>query len=615
MELRQYISLLWKWLWLVVLAAMVAGGASYFASKSVTPLYRTSATLMVGRLIQDPNLSGGSIYASYQVANTYTQFVTREPVLRGAIEALGLNMDWHILIGQVSAYAVPRTQFIQITMVDSDPYRAKVLADAIAQQLILLSPANPNKLEQDQTAFIQSQLESLRKNIEDGDKERGRLKVELASANSARQIQDLKNQISSLEAKIDGWQANYSNLLTSLQGGQVNTLSLIEEATVPYAPFSPNVRMNVLVAAAIGAVLAAAGALLIEYLDDTVKSPEDITRLTGLSTLGGIPQITGDDYPKKLVAFTQPLSPIVEAFRILRTNLQFSALDRRLGSLMVTSPNPSEGKSIAMANLAVVMAQSGMRVALVDADLRRPTTHKIFGLTNRHGLTDAILHPGLAPSADNEMLALPSQVDLQESGANRQIQGAFSNLPVETSSPSTNLMPQTRNNSLKRQPGQEYPDLSEFLQPTQVENLFVLTTGNLPPNPAELLASARMQNLINTLKHHYDLVMFDSPPCLAVADAAILSTRVDGVIVVNDVGSTRASEARRAVEELRRVHAGLLGVVLNRLSRRGGGYNYYYYYYYRDGEKHSRSRSAKLIERVLPWISRNGKSPKPPKAE
>lgn len=600
MELRQIFSLIWKWLWLVVLAAGIAGGTSYYASKSITPLYRAQATLMVGQIIQDPNLSSTSIYTTYQLANTYIQFVNREPVMRGTIEALGLQMDWRSLAGQVSAYAVPQTQFIQISVIDSDPYRAKVIADTVAQQLILLSPANPNKVDEENAAFINSQIDNLRKNIEEGQKDREQLSAELTAATSAREIQDLKNQISSLDSRMSEWQTNYARLLESLQGGNVNTLSLIEEATIPSYPFSPNTRNNVLVAAAIGAVLAAAGALLIEYLDDTVKGPEDILRQTSLTTLGGIPQIGGDDYPKKLVALHEPLSPIVEAFRILRTNLQFSALDRPLSSLMVTSPNPSEGKSIAISNLAVVIAQSGMKVILVDADLRRPTLHKIFGIPNLRGLSDAILHPELA------QIDKPSQPEKTPIAA---LEGAA---PISARSSDLPLASRTEDNWASDQvipyPSNGSVDLSEYLQETPVENLLILPTGPLPPNPAELLASQRMKNLIAALKSHADIVLFDSPPCLAVADAAILSTRVDGAILVTDVGRTRTSEARRAVEEMRRVQANLMGAVLNRLSRRGGygGYRYYYYYYYRDGEKHSRKTT--FVQRVFPWISRNGKT-------
>jgi capsular exopolysaccharide synthesis family protein len=149
-------------------------------------------------------------------------------------------------------------------------------------------------------------------------------------------------------------------------------------------------------------------------------------------------------------------------------------------------------------------------------------------------------------------------------------------------------------------------DLSKFLQETQVENLCILSTGTLPPNPAELLGSELMAMLIHTLKSQVDIVLFDSPPTLLFADAAVLSTRVDGVLLINDMGRTRTNESIRAADELRRVRANLIGVVLNRAGKREGNYNYYYYYYYQDGErKHRSSRARFKLPFEIPFLSRN----------
>jgi non-specific protein-tyrosine kinase len=293
-------------------------------------------------------------------------------------------------------------------------------------------------------------------------------------------------------------------------------------------PISPNVRMNVLLAAVIGLVLAVGGAFLIEYLDDTIKTPDDIAATVNLPALGTIARFAGDEYPDKLIAVHQPLSPIVEAYRVLRTNIQFSSVDSPARTLMITSPGPTEGKSVTLANLAVVMAQAGLKVIAVDTDLRKPVMHKIFGVSNSHGLSDGIL--------------------------------------------------------------QTNPGPLEHLQDTQIDNLRVLPSGPLPPNPAELLGSERMKAIIEQLSNEADRVLFDSPPSLVVTDAAILSTRLDGVIMVNDAGHTRRDQARRGVEILQRVGANVLGVVLNRLSLRTGGQYYYRHYYYRSEDGDQRKR-------------------------
>jgi succinoglycan biosynthesis transport protein ExoP len=553
MELRQYLSVIWKWWWLAVLAVAIAAGSSYLASKQATPLYRTTTTLMIGRVIESPDPTSTELWTGQQLAGTYSQMAKREPVMRAALESLGLDGDeWRAFAGQVDAGAVPQTQFLNVTVVDTNPQRAKVLADAVAYQLVALSPASSG-IDQEERVFAQQQVDDLKVKIEEAKDEAERLQVERDAAISARQIQDLDNQITVLQAKVSGWQNTYAQLLLSLQGGDVNTISVLEEATVPGAPFSPNVRQNVLLASAIGFVMAVGGAFLIEYLDDTIKTPDDVTRATELSTLGGIARIEGHKYPDKLVAVHHPLSPIVEAYRVLRTNLQFSSVDRPVRTLMVTSPAPTEGKSVTLANLAVVMAQSGLKVVVVDTDMRRPVLHKIFDLPNSHGVSDAILHSN--------------------------------------------------------------PGAVEHLLETGVDNLWLLPSGHIPPNPSELLGSERMAAVVEELKEYADVVLFDAPPTLVVADAVILSSKVDGVLMVNDAGSTRRHAAGKAVEELRRVKANLLGVVLNRLSGRRNGYYYYYHYYYdqsEDGERkrrRQRHRRGGWLHNVLPFLGNGAKKP------
>lgn len=538
MELRQYLSLVWKWAWLIALSVLVAGGTSFMASRAATPLYGTKTTLMVGRAIQNPDTNSSDLYTGQQLAYIYSQLAVREPVLQGAIEKLGLEMNWQALAGQVSAYNIYQTQLLEISVTDSDPYRAKVLADAIAQQLIMQSPGANTSASTEDLAFIRSQLSDLKTKISAGEEEIKRLRQELDAANSALQIQDLRNQVNLLETKIGEWQSNYSQLLITLQGGDINVLSIIEEATIPSIPISPNTRMNVLLASAVGLVLALAGAILVEYLDDTLKTTADVERAAGMPGLGVIAKIRGETYAEKLIAAKKPLDPSVEAFRVLRTNLQYSSVDRPISTLLVSSPGPGEGKSVCLANLAVVMAQSGLKVVVVDADLRRPVQHKIFDLPNRSGLSDAAL--------------------------------------------------------------QNHLNATRYLQATEVENLHVLTSGPLPPNPSRLLESERMNEILRVLKNAADILLIDSPPVLAVADAILLSTQIDGVILVGDSGHTRKGDLKRAVGELNKVHANLLGMILNRYKNDHGNAYYYDYYYSADGAKEKKNRFRGLRR----WFAR-----------
>jgi non-specific protein-tyrosine kinase len=535
MELEQYVQIVKKWWWLVVACVLVASTSSYIGTLRMPRIYRATATVMVGQALDQPNPNSQDFWISEQLAQTYATMVQRRPVREAAAQALGLSY-----LPSASARQVPGTQLLEISVQDTDPERARIIADEIANQLILQTPTASGE-SQERREFVETQLADLEVRIEETQAEIDEEQARLEAANSARAIQQYQANISALQQKLSNYQSTYASLLLTAQGG-ANYISLVESAATPTQPVSPQVGQTVLLAAAIGAMLALGGAFLIEYLDDTVKTPDDVARTSELPTLGAIARIEGESYSEKLVAVHEPLSPVVEAYRVLRTNLRFSSVDKPARSLMVTSPGPTEGKSITLANLGVVMAQSGLRVAIVDTDLRRPVQHKVFGLSNSHGLSDAIL---------------------------------------------------------KTNPG-----TMEHLQETQVENLWLLPSGPLPPNPAELLGSSRMQEVIEELEEHVDLVLFDSPPALVVADGAILGTRVDGVLLVNDAGRTRRPEAQKAAEELRRVQANLLGVVLNRLSKGRGGYYYYQYYYYSEnGDRESRRHRRSWLERYLPFLN------------
>ncbi len=514
MELRQYFGIILKWWWLMALSVIIAATSSFLVSRQATPIYETKTTIMVGRVTENPDPSSTDLYTGQALAFTYTQLATREPVLSGVVKKLGLNMSWRELQAQVTTNIISQSNLIEILVKDSDPERARLLADTIAQELINQGPAASNASEQQ---FIASQIEDLKVKIRDAQDEVKRLNQELDAANSAQQINSLHSQLDVLDGKISDWQKNYTSLVATLRGGPANSLTVLEPAYLPYSPISPNIPVNVVLSAAAGLLLAVAGIFLIEYLDDTIKSREDILRVTNFPALASIGTLEGSTLADKLIAERSPLSPLVEGFRALRLNIMFSSVDKPLHTIMVTSPMPGEGKSLVLANLAVVMAQAGQRVIVVDTDMRRPALHRIFNLPNTSGLSDAILN-------------------------------------TETIIPSC-------------------------LQKTSVENLLLLASGPLPPSPAEVLGSERMHAVIETLKSEADVVLFDSPPHLLFVDSSVLASRVDGIVLVNRASHTRSSEAARSAEELQRLHGNMLGVVLNRAATsQQGTYDYYRYY-------------------------------------
>lgn len=539
MELRQYFNTFRKWLWLIVLATAVATAASFLATRQQPPIYAAKTTLMVGQTLDNPNPTGNEVWLGQQLAQTYAEIAKRDLVRGETMKALGLS--W---LPEYTVQLVPNTQLLEIRVVDTDAARAQAVAAELANQLVLQSPSSSDRNRQERSDFVTRQLQELEANIDETKVRIDELQEQLAGMFSARQIADTQTQIGALEQKLNSYQGNYASLLSFLEGG-INTINVVEPAVAPTAPIGPNRGMTILLAAAIGFLLAAGAAFLLDYLDDTLKTPDDIKDAIDVSTLGAIARIEGEKPEERLVTALYPKSPAAEAFRILRTNIQFSSLDNPPRTLMVTSSNPSEGKSTTLANLAVVMAQQGQRVVVLDTDLRRPTLHRIFQVPNNAGLTNALL--------------------------------------------------------------QEHPSEEGFLQPTRVENLQILTTGPLPPNPAELLSSAKFAKLMNKLQEQADVLLFDSPPVMAVTDAAILARQVDGVVLVIDAGRTRRQWAVSAKESLDKVGAHLLGVAVNRLRPQAGGY--YYYYYNRDyayGEEGSdqgrrpRRRSSQNKRRWLP---------------
>lgn len=535
MEFKQYINPIIKWWWLILASTTVAILASLYGVSQQPDVYQARTTLMLGKAINNPNPTGNEFYLSQQLAQTYSDLAERDPVRNSTMEVLGL--EW---LPKYAVNVVPSTMLIELKLNDTNPERAMIVANELAAQIILRSPNSAQEMEdQERQAFIKGQLDDLETQIESTRTEIQANQAELATLFSANQIAELQSLIDALHEKQATLQSNYASLLTSSQQGAINSLTVFEPATLPESPVGPNRTTTVVAAAILGFVLGVAAAYLLEYIDDSVKTPDEVSEVTGLPTLAGIASYdlkNGDRYT--VITQTMPRSPISEAYRSLRTAILFANVDRPTRSILVTSANPSEGKSSTVANLGVVMAQAGHRVLIVDADLRRPVQHTIFGMTsNNYGLTNLLVKMLL-----NEDQEAPAD------DATALLEGA--------------------------------------IHETTQGGLFLLTSGSLPPNPAELVGSIKMKSLLDTLVELFDYLVIDAPPTLAVTDSVVLSTRADSVLLISNAGSTRKNQLQAAVEQLREVKAGLIGVVLNRVTAKTSGYYYHHYYnasYYRDG--------------------------------
>jgi len=593
MELKQYLTLFRRWAWLLIGGLILGALGGYLWSLYETPVYEASTRILVTRASQNTAADVTNYLTDQQMTQTYVQLLTTQPVIDAVSIKLGSGID----PTQINVKPVINTQIIQLTFDDTNPQRAATVANTLVAVLIdqnenlqtgrfattetslkaqikeiqgqidgLQSQINnaSSQAVQDQLTQVQAQIASLQSetaklqqdiqshtpatpSATPTPQDQTKISDDKARLSQIQPVLSLYQQIytnlvvlgqpmnsgstsngtrlSQLQTTLGLYQQIYVNLLNNLETVQLARLQdtpnvvQIEPAVLPDEPIRPRPVLYTALAGVIGLLLMAVIVFLIEYLDDTLKTPEDVERSLGLPVIG---YITNIEYPAKnkreVFVLGQPRSPVSEAFRLLRTNLEFSGIDKPLRTILVTSAGPCEGKTTISVNLAASIAQGGKSVILLDTDLRRPQIHTFFDLPNHAGFSD------LFRSTDLSFKMV----------------------------------------------GHEFGNLKDAV---------VITSGNPPANPTELLASERMTQLLARLQTAADVIVLDSPPSM-VADAQILSAKVDGVILVVFPGHTQAAAAQAAIEQMKHAGARLLGVVFNRIPQNN---SYYYtgYHYYR----------------------------------
>lgn len=537
-EIKTYLSLLWRWAWLLALMSVVFSIVAFLVSRNITPVYQATTTVLINEAPATRTTDYTSIVTSERLAQTYSQLMVKQPVLQGVITSLELDLDVRDLTERILVQPVRDTTLIEVRVEDTDPQRAARITDALVSEFAAQNRAL-------QTSRYSASKTSLENELAQLDREIQASTQSLANLGNGSENQVERDR---LEATLSQYRQTYAYLLQSYEqvrlteAQSTSNIVQVEPAAVPDLPVRPRTLVNTLLAGFVGLLLAVGTVSIIEALDDTIRSQEDVTERLGLPVLGLIAHYDADK--GEPLTSNEPRSPVAEAFRSLRTNIQFASVDRPVKTLLVTSPSPSDGKSTVAVNLAVVMAQGGKRVAVLDADLRRPRIHKVLALANQVGLSDLFVQPELV--------------------------------------------------------------LNGALRPTTIPSLAAITAGAIPPNPSELLGSERMYTIMAQVKDQVDLVILDSPPVVAVTDSVVLAPRVDGVILVLKPGATQLAAAAQAVEQLRRAGTHLLGVVLNDVDTRSSSYQYqgYYYsgshYYSDDGQQAKKTRSwnwRKLLRR------------------
>src|SRR3990172_675749 len=283
MELKKYIFPLRKWWWLLLASTLVAVVLSYLYILRQPKIYQTHTTLMIGTTISDPNPSSNEFALGQQLASAYANIANRQMVRNATMNALDMNE-----LPEYTAWALPNTQLIEISVTDIDPKRAQAVANELATQLILMSPSNAQPEEQGRQEFINQRLNILEVQINETEDEIKKLQEDLGNMISAQQIDETQIQISSLQSKLSTMQDNYGTLLSNTQQGAINSLTLIEPAALPSSPIGPKIGLTALLAAALGLMLAVGEAYLLEYLDDTLKTADDVARLFSAPIIGHI---------------------------------------------------------------------------------------------------------------------------------------------------------------------------------------------------------------------------------------------------------------------------------------------------------------------------------------
>jgi capsular exopolysaccharide synthesis family protein len=555
MDIGRYLKVGLRWWWLIILSVMLSATASYFYSQRLPKIYAAKSSLLVGTsVIETLNPNERTLGVSRTLAEVYGEVAQRRIVTQAVIDKLGLDMHPDDLSEMMQTNVIPSAQLLEIFILDIHPQRAQLLANAIADELVLQSPTGSQE-QQEREQFINTQIQELQTKISDTNQKIQALEESLGTMTSAVEIAEAQSQLNQLEILKGEYQNNYNQFVSNLSESAANQLSVFERATEPMAPVAPNIRNNVLIAAVAGLVLAISAIIVLEFLDDTlVWRGEETRRVFDLPVLGAINKVKNGK-AKKIITGDELWSSEADALRSLRSNIFLAAPEQTLSTLLITSSVPNEGKSFISTNLAAtiaspgsslasVVALPGTKVVLVDADLRKPSLHEVFDMPNLLGLADVLATPSLSAE----------------------------------------------------------PILNKALRPTHIDNLLLLPAGRTPMDPGYLLNSPRFAEVLDTLKTQADLIIIDSAPLLNATETRFIANIVDGTFLTVNSGRTRRTVVQKAIDFFQNSQRNtLMGLVFNRVELMGG---FEYYHSPKDGQRQQALMSQSqpsLFKKIWPF--------------
>jgi capsular exopolysaccharide synthesis family protein len=533
MTFEQFLMKLIKRWKLVVICIVIVGVGAYIGSKLMTPIYQSTALVQIAIRSNLNQADINSLNASNELVPTEAKLAVSDAVL-GEVATHYPGLTVQGLSKEVTSTPTLNTQIFEIDVQDKSPTRAADLANDIAATLIKQEAQFDQKVSiqtqqqmQNDLAHTQQLIDSIVKQIE---------VLKKTPGNDAK-IASLNAQLSTFETHFILVEQQLSQVeQTVVQNG--NFIRVVQSAQPVWTPLRPNKLLNTGAGLLAGLLLGMSLALLFERLDTRVRTPEALNQLLGWPALATIWQVNSSK--GEAVICPTGHNANVERYRILRMNVGFSAIDKPLRTILVTSAGPRDGRSVVAANLAFFMARAGKNTMLIDADLRNPTQHEKFGIpADAEGLSNAIL--------------------------------AFS-------SPTTANAPDNEQSHTSTSPTVTRVSLDSFIHAADIPNLCVMPAGPLPPNPSELLDSKAMKHVLTALGNGgAEVVIFDTPPLLGLSDTSILASQVDGTLVVVDITRANRRDLKEVKALLGQAGAHVLGVVVNKQphSRDHAIYSYY----------------------------------------